>query len=222
MASESIDEYPSLGFDFDDVDLVALGGDEAGTEDPTEKQDAQFAEVILSVICPKIYHLLTHMLPPAAEDVSDGDRAERQILISKLTKCWSDCAAIVVVEHRLTDWSSYFGPFGNQSWARVGSELGRIQVGLHFMLNVLKVDPAAFRTFEEEFVALLFQSIVSDRLTIEHKYASTMFALPSAADDALFEGIAAIPGALDFGRASFMDKREAVLEGMCCPHRLKC
>lgn len=41
---ESLDDYPSLGFDFDDVDLAALGGDEA-PEDPVERQDASFADV---------------------------------------------------------------------------------------------------------------------------------------------------------------------------------
>lgn len=43
---ESLDDYPSLGFDFDTVDLAALGGDEAPT-DPAEVQDEAFAKVSL-------------------------------------------------------------------------------------------------------------------------------------------------------------------------------
>jgi hypothetical protein len=30
------------------------------------------------------------------------------------------------------------------SWSRLGDERGRLQVGLHFMLNVARTDPSAF------------------------------------------------------------------------------
>lgn len=40
---------------------------------------------------------------PGVEVISESDdlRIERQVFIGKLTKCWSDCAAVAVVEHRL-------------------------------------------------------------------------------------------------------------------------
>lgn len=42
------------------------------------------------------------------------------------------------------DWSSFVGPFGKMSWSRIGDEVGRTQVGLHFMLNVALIDRASF------------------------------------------------------------------------------
>ncbi|KAL1413138.1 hypothetical protein Q8F55_000887 [Vanrija albida] len=227
-AVESLDDYPSLGFDFDAVDLAALGGDEVAEVDPIDRKDAEFAQIILNVICPRIYRLLSDMLPAvmdeAPADAQDERHVERQVFINKLTKCWSDLAGIVVVEHQLTDWSSYVGAFGQQSWSRLGNEQGRLQVGLHFMLNVARLDPGAFRTLEEEFISLLFQTIATDRLTVEHKYASAVFSLPGAADNDLFEGVAAaVPEAHDFTRATFMEKRVEVLRVIFAnvPHLLR-
>lgn len=208
---ESVDDYPSLGFDFEAIDLAALGGDEA-PQDPTEAQDAEFAKIILDVICPRIYRLLSDMLPPVEEHQEPAERAERLVFINKLTKCWSDCAGIVVIEHQLMEWSAYVGPFGQQSWSRLPNDLGRIRVGLQFMLNVTHLDPGAFAKYEEEFIALLFQTIVTDRLTVEHKYASALFALPGASEHALFEGISSLE--IDnMDRSAFMEKRDAILDG---------
>lgn len=53
------------------------------------------------MICPRIYRLLSQLLLPDEEQGEPSDQAERLILINKLTKCWSDCAGIVVVEHQL-------------------------------------------------------------------------------------------------------------------------
>lgn len=100
------DDYPSLGFEFDDIDLELLGGADLGDvdaqreEDPIEKMDATFARIIMDVICPKIYRLLSDMLATDAGDETERERErERLVLVGKLTKCWSDCAGIVVVEH---------------------------------------------------------------------------------------------------------------------------
>lgn len=158
------------------------------------------------------------MLPAVteSEEPSAGERdsAERLVLINKLTQCWSDCAAIAVVEHHRQDWSAYVGPFGQQSWSRIGNELGRIRVGVQFMLNVAHLDPGAFKTHEEEFLALLFQSIVTDRLTVEHKYAAAVFALPGALDHPLFEGVRDLGVTEEhLTRTGFTEKRLSILEG---------
>lgn len=101
-AVESLDDYPSLGFDFDAVDLAALGGDEqAAVIDPIDKKDGEFAQIILNVICPRIYRLLSDMLPAVMDEISIEAQGERQVFINKLTKCWSDLAGIVVIEHQL-------------------------------------------------------------------------------------------------------------------------
>jgi len=39
------------------------------------------------------------MLPPIEDEtLSEKNRAERQLFIGKLTKCWSDCVGVIVVE----------------------------------------------------------------------------------------------------------------------------
>ncbi|BEJ17296.1 hypothetical protein CspHIS471_0606970 [Cutaneotrichosporon sp. HIS471] len=210
---ESVDDYPSLGFDFDAIDLAALGGEEAPA-DPIERQDAAFADTIVTVICPRIYRLLSDMLPASeSEEPAKEKGVERLVFINRLTQCWSDCAAIAVVEHQRLGWDVYLARYGQQSWSRIGNELGRIRVGLQFMTNVAHTDPGAFRTHEDEFILLLFQGIVTDRLTIEHKYTSAFFALPGAMDHMLFEGVRAV-GVEDLSRSAFMEKRIAILEAV--------
>jgi hypothetical protein len=55
-------------------------------------------QIIKDVICPNIYRLLSDMLPASGDGEESNDR---QAFVSKLTKCWSDCAGVVVVDHRL-------------------------------------------------------------------------------------------------------------------------
>ncbi|WVF69022.1 hypothetical protein IAT40_003796 [Kwoniella sp. CBS 6097] len=217
--SESMDEFGSLGIDFTAADVLALGGDVGAVEDPTEKLDAEFASIIEKVISPKIYRLLSDMLPPVPdEDVADKDHElDRQVFISKLTKCWSDCAAVLVVEHQKLDWSTFISPFGRQSWGRIGDERGRVQVGLHFMLNVAQLDPACFTDHQEDFVSLFFQVIGTDKLVVENKYFSAVLAMPGALDHPLLSNLGDIES-LNIGtemeRTKFMDMRSEALKAI--------
>lgn len=114
---ESQDEFGSLEFELDDTTLMQLGGGEAD-DDPVQKQDDHFAKVshdccsdstnregadhrqiLESVVCPRIYRLLSDMLPAVSEDtvVESEDEAA---FMARLTKCFADCAAILVVDHR--------------------------------------------------------------------------------------------------------------------------
>jgi hypothetical protein len=274
---ESLDDYPSLGFDFAAVDLAALGADgapggdkgdaAAATEsapqaevppDPVKEADARFAVILRDTINPKIYRLLSDILaedpgpaPPPRAPAKGGagpttvaaagaaaaapaavNETERNILVSKLTKCWSDCAAVVVLEHKLMvsslftlstnsqDWSAYVGAYGTWSWGRIRSEAGRTQVGLHFMLNVAQHDPHAFYAQEEEFLALFFHSLVADRLTVQHKYVSAVLALPGALDHPLLGGVRTAllaecgNAAPSFSRTQFLDVRPRLLSAV--------
>ncbi|WVW84898.1 hypothetical protein I302_106934 [Kwoniella bestiolae CBS 10118] len=214
--NESLDEFGSLGIDFTDADVLALGGELGEADNELERQDEEFARIIEEVISPKIYRLLSDMLPPVPDDDTGKEHdADRQIFISKLTKCWSDCAAVLVVEHQKLDWSTFISPFGRQSWARLGDERGRVQVGLHFMLNVAQLDPGAFTHHEEDFTALLFQVIGTDKLTVEHKYLSALLAMPGASEHLLLAplgSIEALEGELS--RDGFMGVREEALRAI--------
>ncbi|KAK8858768.1 hypothetical protein IAR55_002997 [Kwoniella newhampshirensis] len=216
--SESMDEFGSLGIDFNDVDMLALGGEVEGREDdPVEKQDKEFADIIENVLSPKIYRLLSDMLPPVAEDNAKATfhDADRHMFISKLTKCWSDCAAVLVVEHQKLDWSTFISPFGRQSWARLGDEKGRVQVGLHFMLNVAQLDPGSFVHYDEDFVALFFQVIGTDKLTVEHKFFSSLLLMPGAMEDPLLAPLKNVePLERELDRSGFMEIRGEVLQAI--------
>lgn len=91
---------------------------------------------------------------------SGQTRAERQLYISAMTRCWAECASILVVDHHLRvsarrswcrsgrrliclsrqDWDTYLA-YGQESWERLGDEIGKRQVGMNFMLNVAQLDP---------------------------------------------------------------------------------
>ncbi|WWC88639.1 uncharacterized protein L201_003552 [Kwoniella dendrophila CBS 6074] len=215
--SESFDEFGSLGIDFTDADVLALGGELGQEESEVEKQDQEFAKIIANVISPKIYRLLSDMLPPGPEDntATKENQADRQIFISKLTKCWSDCAAVLVVEHQRSEWSVFISSFGRQSWSRLGDERGRVQVGLHFMLNVAQLDPGAFAHHEEDFVALLFQVIGTDKLTVEHKYLSALLAMPGTSDHLLLAPLGTIEAFdRELSRDGFMGIRTEALKAI--------
>ena len=120
------------------------------------RQDVADEQVLEDVICPRIYRLLSDMLPAVSDSVTMSE--EKATFVAKLTKCFSDCAAVLVIDHRKTvswvnlvldsadlqDWSTFIGVHGRMSWMRIGDERGRWQVGLHFMLNVARIDPSSF------------------------------------------------------------------------------
>lgn len=62
---------------------------------------ADASEIIEKDISPRIYRILSDLLPAEVDgpSVTLGKEGERDVFVAKLTKCWSDCAAVVVVEH---------------------------------------------------------------------------------------------------------------------------
>ena len=67
---------------------------------------------------------------------------------------------------------------------------------------------------EEDFVALLFQIIVTDKLTVEHQYLAAVIGLPGAADHPLLRGLATVDEIKpELDQPGFMSIRESVLEG---------
>lgn len=91
----------------------------------------------------------------------------------------------------------YVGSFGAQSWARLSSAYGRIQVGLQFMCTVASADPASYRAYREEYALLFFQSITASRISTEHKYLEALLSLPGVNTDPLFRGAPSVFSAPD-------------------------
>jgi hypothetical protein len=65
--------------------------------DAKDKYGANW-QVLEEVICPRIYRLLSDMLPAVSEAVTMS--VDKVTFIARLTKCFSDCAAILVIDHR--------------------------------------------------------------------------------------------------------------------------
>lgn len=95
------------------------------------------------------------------------------------------------------------------------------------MLNVAKIDPAAFlvssliistgssrwifQRHEDEFVSLLFQALVASRLDVEHEYFMAIMNCDKAAEYPL---LTAIDRSLYLDGLQFMENRIAILEGV--------
>lgn len=56
-------------------------------------------QILENVICPRIYRLLSDMLP-AVTDADATVSDDTQAFVAELTRCFSDCAAILVIDHR--------------------------------------------------------------------------------------------------------------------------
>lgn len=62
--------------------------------------DTRLAQIVRDKISPAIYSLLSNIFSSEVPVIlDDQDRADRQIYISRLTKCWADCASVVVIDH---------------------------------------------------------------------------------------------------------------------------
>lgn len=68
--------------------------------------------------------------------------------------------------------------------------------------------------YQEEFVTLFFQVIATDRLTIEHKFVSALFAMSNTFSHSFFTDVPNVQGVQqDMDRSGFMDLRIPILEG---------
>jgi len=90
----------------------------------------------------------------------------------------------------LAAWSRYFD-LGQESWGRIIDSSWRRRVGLRFTRVVLQLDPGAYLTYQDRFLDVLIQSLVSACITIEHEYTSLLFSIDLLRDP-LFANILCI------------------------------
>lgn len=115
------------------------------------------------------------------------------------------------------DWSTFIGPFGQQSWLRFGNENGRLEVGLLFMLNILRLDPPAFQAYQEEFISVFFSVIGTDKVSVEHRFLSALLRVPGISIHPVFAGVDDVwqpsAGSDEMSREEFFELRLAILKG---------
>ncbi|KAJ9478870.1 hypothetical protein PHBOTO_002384 [Pseudozyma hubeiensis] len=100
--------------------------------------------------------------------------AEARQYLELVVDCWAGCAQVLVT-NGLREWSSYLG-FGNESWKRIDDAIGRRDVALRFLQNVVSLDPAAVqrREYEVDFLAVWIQTAVARVLSVQDVYTQSL------------------------------------------------
>ncbi|KAJ1019952.1 hypothetical protein NDA16_004233 [Ustilago loliicola] len=100
--------------------------------------------------------------------------AEARQFLELVVDCWAGCAHVLVTSG-LREWSSYLG-FGNESWKRIDDPIGRRNVGLRFLQNVVSLDSAAVqqKEYEVELVAVWIQTAVARVLSVQDVYTTSL------------------------------------------------
>lgn len=139
--------------------------------------------------------------------------AEARQYLELVVDCWAGCAH-VLVSNGLREWSSYLG-FGNESWKRIDDPIGRRDVGLRFLQNVLTLDPGAVRKkeYEVEFLAVWIQTSIARVLSVHDVYMTSLVA--AAAPGSLLASLVerwkeVLPEEMDLD--SFTSNRRALLK----------
>ncbi|KAI6044231.1 Mus7/MMS22 family-domain-containing protein [Pisolithus marmoratus] len=171
---ESQEEYERLYLELDDAELLAALGEEPVTlavNDLKAKEDA-LCKVLDKSITPAVYRLVCKHLG----DSENGQVHENRMSVAdEWIECWVGCAN-VLIQNGNKDWSLYM-KLGQQSWEKIIDSSWRRRVGLRFNLSLLRLDPAAYSKYEDDFISVLLISSVSSILSIEHEYASVVFTL---------------------------------------------
>ncbi|GAA5839103.1 hypothetical protein JCM9279_002597 [Rhodotorula babjevae] len=171
---ESQDDFGMLDdLDFDDPALNAMLGIDGGSgvadsqqqrEDELKAKDKAFAELLRTTIAPAFFRLVSNIF--VDQQASGPTVVDRVSYAQTAVECWTRCLSIAV-ENRVADWRPYL-QYGDQSWKRLSDPVGRRDIGLFLVIQILKHDPSVYTAFADDVVEILFESIVARRLTSQH------------------------------------------------------
>ncbi|OSC97472.1 hypothetical protein PYCCODRAFT_1377056 [Trametes coccinea BRFM310] len=213
-SQESQYDYDQFDLDLDDPDLLAALGEGVGSSEASEnkEKDKIVCEIIDKHISPAIFRLVCkHFNDPVYQQSGElsFDDADRWI------DCWVGCAS-VVVQNGKKDWNFYFS-FGPQSWEKIIEPDWRRRVGLRFMYMLLQLDPPAYTVYTDRFVDVLFESLATPSVTLEHDYASLLFSIDRLHHPLFRElpiGDTGMDGDYHMTKHEFTEKRLALLQTM--------
>ncbi|KAI5121875.1 hypothetical protein M0805_001083 [Coniferiporia weirii] len=214
-STESQELYDEFGFD-DDV-LAALDlGDGVAANDANKEKDEAVAEIMNVDIVPAILRLVLQYFNDPTASLSHEERQEEYWKnADDWIDCWVGCAAIVVRNGK-RNWDHYLN-VGPQSWGGISDSFFRRRVALRFMYRLLHCDPTAYKDRENTFLAVLLESLVAFRITMENEYISLLFSI----DGLRHTMLRAIPVCREsemedfhLSRTQFTEKRFGILEGM--------
>jgi hypothetical protein len=179
-----------------------------------KRWDREFGDLVKLNISPALFQLLSNVYHPDARVVmglgvterlgTDTARAgantrmeqliqaaEARQFLELVVDCWAGCAQVLVA-NGLRAWSSYLG-FGNESWKRIDHAVGRRDVALRFMQNLLTLDPAALdkKEYEVECLAVWIQTAVARVLSVQNVFTVELVKAASARRLALLPSLTA-------------------------------
>ncbi|PWN26274.1 hypothetical protein BDZ90DRAFT_275416 [Jaminaea rosea] len=138
--------------------------------DSIRSKDRLFAEQLRSHTSPALFSLISNIFHPdraregrltslgiSLEDTAPSaatgrqrhqldallKRGARRRYLELLVDCWAGCAH-VLVENGLRDWGSYV-TYGNECWRRLEDPVGKRDVALRFLRDVVALDPEVVR-----------------------------------------------------------------------------
>ncbi|RPD62610.1 hypothetical protein L226DRAFT_458818, partial [Lentinus tigrinus ALCF2SS1-7] len=209
--SQESQDYGCFQIDFDDPELQAALGETAEQQENREK-DKIVCEIIDKHISHAIYRLVCkHFADPVYQQAKELSFQKADAWVD----CWVGCAN-VVVQNEVKAWSFYLS-FGSQSWESIVEPDWRRRVGLRFMYMVLQLDPPAYTNYMDAFVDVLFASLVTPNVTIEHEYASLLFSIDRQHHPLFQElplGDLGDDGDWHMKKHEFIEKRLAILDVM--------
>ncbi|TFK51700.1 hypothetical protein OE88DRAFT_1658283 [Heliocybe sulcata] len=218
---DSQDNYGDFDLDMDDPELLEALGENSGAslQKEVNAKDEVVCKVIDQHISPAIYRLVCKNVgDPTLEHASEEVWAD----IDKWIDCWVGCAGVTVINGR-REWSHYL-LMGAQSWERIIEASARRRVGLRFMYIVLQSDPSAYSTYQDRFLEVFFESLVTSKVSIENRYVALVLALDGprhlllrdapwgASNDGELSVPAFMSGRLQFLRAVFANLSRALRE----------
>ncbi|TIC02395.1 hypothetical protein E3Q17_01443 [Wallemia mellicola] len=158
------DEFEMFDLDINDPHLNKLLGEEVDV-DPLQLKDEEFAQIIKAHISPAIHKLLSNIHIPNEDGTCPSD--ERPFYVEKLINCWAGCAH-VLVQHDLTDWSTYM-LYGSESYRRISNESARRNVGRVFLENIKILDPSAYPVGCPQLIFITTDDIIQRVLELYEK-----------------------------------------------------
>ncbi|GAA5888347.1 hypothetical protein JCM6882_008588 [Rhodosporidiobolus microsporus] len=223
----SQDDYGMVDdFDFDDPALNAMLGIAApaaaagaapSRDDKMREEDKKFGELVKSRLSPAFFDLVSKIFLDTAG--SGPKITDKAAYAQETVECWMRCAA-VAVENQVGDWRPYL-QYGDQSAKRISDPVGRRDVALFLIVEILKHDPAVYALYTDDVLEIWLESLIARRLTSQH--ALTTFLLNVEATrvgsvSPLLDGLPfqrdAQSGKVEVEQLDLLDKRDEVLKAV--------
>ncbi|RUS20745.1 hypothetical protein BC937DRAFT_94483 [Endogone sp. FLAS-F59071] len=165
---------------FDNFDYSALNAELALLEQvpytsKRDQADRLLAEAVNAWLADCLRNLMTPNLKPEYrynERYGLNDK-----LLSVTVECFAECA-LILVAHKMRSWDDYL----LSPWMLKGNKVQERKIRLLFMKTVSEMDAAPIQAYEDQFLAVWFQTIVETKISFQHLYTNALLNLPKPPD----------------------------------------